>query len=468
MINNKNQSGFHLLSDNTDAFVARFALATMAEKTLDIQYYIMHNDASGQYLAYAILSAADRGVHVRILVDDINLSGRDNNLKMLGQHHNIEIRIFNPLANRDWFRNIEMIINLDRAGRRMHNKVFVADNSAAIIGGRNIGDEYFDARNPLNFVDLDLLSVGSIVNDITGSFNDYWDSHWATAIEELSKIKVVKKQLSNIRRKLTDKWHNYKNTEYFKSLQQAELTQRIINKQIDFIWADAKLFYDRPEKMITNKPEKTVHFGPHVKHYFEQATKELLFASPYFVPGNSVVQWFDKKIRQGIEISVLTNSLAATDVIAVHAGYKKYRKQLIEAGISLFELKPSANPSILKTEKLLKGASSASLHAKYMVIDRQYVFIGSANLDPRSKNLNTEIGIVVDSQELALQTINLFERTTSGENSYQIKTAGTDNDLVWITEENSREIRYHDEPKAGFIKKAAVFILGLLPIESLL
>ena len=331
MQNNSNQSGFYLLSDNTDAFIARFALATTAKKTLDIQYYIMHNDASGQYLAYAILSAADRGVHVRILVDDINLSGRDSNLKMLGQHHNIEIRIFNPLANRDWFRNIEMIINLDRAGRRMHNKVFVADNSAAIIGGRNIGDEYFDARNPLNFVDLDLLSIGSIVHDITGSFNDYWDSHWAMPVEELSKIKVVKKQLSNIRRKLTDKWHNYKNTEYFKSLQQADLTQRIINKQVAFIWADAKLFYDRPEKMIANKPEKTVHFGPHVKHYFEQATKELLFASPYFVPGNSVVQWFDKKIRQGIKISVLTNSLAATDVIAVHAGYKKYRKQMIDA-----------------------------------------------------------------------------------------------------------------------------------------
>ncbi len=175
-----NQSGFYLLSDNTDAFVARFALATIAEKTLDIQYYIMHNDASGRYLAYAILSAADRGVHVRILVDDINMSGRDSNFKMLSQHENIEIRIFNPLSNRDWFRNFELLTNLDRAGRRMHNKAFIADNKSAIIGGRNIGDEYFDDRNNLNFVDLDLLTVGPIVSDITKSFNDYWESTWAT------------------------------------------------------------------------------------------------------------------------------------------------------------------------------------------------------------------------------------------------------------------------------------------------
>ena len=227
MINNKNKSGFYLLSDNTDAFVARFALATIAKKTLDIQYYIMHNDASGQYLAYAILSAADRGVFVRILVDDINLSGRDSNLKMLSQHKNIEIRIFNPLSNRDWFRNIELIINLDSAGRRMHNKTFITDNSAAIIGGRNIGDEYFDNRQSLNFVDLDLLSVGPIVGDITKSFKDYWHSHWSTAIENLSKIKVVKKQLTAIRIKLKDKWHYAKNTQYFHSLKKSDLTKKM-------------------------------------------------------------------------------------------------------------------------------------------------------------------------------------------------------------------------------------------------
>jgi putative cardiolipin synthase len=465
MKDNKNQSGFYLLSDNTDAFAARFALATIAKKTLDIQYYIMHNDASGQYLAYAILSAADRGVHVRILVDDINLSGHDSRLKMLSQHENIEIRIFNPFVNRDWLRNIELIINLDRAGRRMHNKAFITDNSVAIIGGRNIGDAYFDARNNLNFIDLDLLTVGPIVNDISKSFNDYWDSHWATPVENLSKIKVVKKQLRTIRSNLQDKWHRARNTEYFQSLEYLEFTHKITNKQINFIWAEAKLFYDRPEKIYEDMPAQTTHIGPQIMPYFEQVKDELIIATPYFVPENKGTQWFQDKQKQGVNIKILTNSLATTDVIAVHAGYKKYRKKLLESGINLFELKPTAQHLRSRTKRFIEGSSNASLHAKYMIVDQQQVFIGSANIDPRSNALNTEIGIMVNSKELAQQTTILFNKTTALENSYQLLA---DNRLTWLTKENNSEMRYFQEPKAGFLKKLGVFILSLLPFESLL
>lgn len=468
MKDHQNQSGFYLLSDNADAFVARFALATIATKTLDIQYYIMHNDASGQYLAYAILSAADRGVHVRILVDDINLSGRDSRFKMLSQHENIEIRIFNPLSNRDWFRNIELLINLDRAGRRMHNKAFIADNTSAIIGGRNIGDEYFDARNNLNFVDLDLLTVGPIVGDITKSFDDYWGSRWATPIESLSKTRVVRKQLMTLQSNLKDKWHRAKNTEYFQALKHAEFTQKIINKQIVFIWAEANLFYDKPEKISNDAINQTIHIGPQVMPYFEQANNELLIATPYFVPGKKGINWLKNKKNQGVDIKILTNSLAATDVIAVHAGYKKYRMQLVTAYINLFELKPTAQPGQSRTKKLIEGSRHASLHAKYMVVDQQYVFVGSANIDPRSELLNTEIGIMVDSKELAQQATQLFDRTTSPENSYQITLNNTNNKITWITQKNGNEICYSQEPEAGIIRKLGVFILGLLPIESLL
>ena len=469
ILNQKNnKSGFYLLSDNTDAFVARFALATIAEKTLDIQYYIMHNDASGRYLAYAILSAADRGVQVRILVDDINLSGRDSNFKMLSQHENIEIRIFNPLSNRDWFRNIEILINLDRAGRRMHNKAFIADNASAIIGGRNIGDEYFDDRSNLNFVDLDLLTIGPIVNDVTKSFNDYWQSRWATPIEHLSKARVVRKQLMTLRSSLKDKWHQARNTKYFQTLKRAELTQKIINKQLDFIWAEANLFYDRPEKISNDAINKTIHIGPQVMPYFERANKEMLIATPYFVPGRKGVHWLKNKHDQGIDIKILTNSLAATDVIAVHAGYKKYRKQLLASEINLFELKPTARPTLSKTKKLIEGSRHASLHAKYMVLDQKYVFVGSANIDPRSELLNTEIGIMVESKELARQTIELFEKSTSLDNSFHLQLDKTDNTLDWLTNESGNEVHYSDEPKASLLKKFGVFIFGLLPIESLL
>lgn len=468
MNNNKNQSGFYLLSDNTDAFVARFTLAAMATKTLDIQYYIIHNDASGQYLGYAILSAADRGVHVRILVDDINLSGRDNSLKMLSQHKNIEIRVFNPLSNRNWFRNFEIITNLDRAGRRMHNKLFVADNSVAIIGGRNIGDEYFDARKNLNFVDLDLLTTGPIIDDITKSFNDYWESRWASTIESLNKTTVVKKQLYSIRRRLKDKWHRAKNTEYFKSLQQSGLTKKIIGNQIPFIWASARLFYDLPEKLSADTTDETVHFGPDVMPYFEDAKKELLITTPYLVPGTTGTDWLRNKKAHGINVKILTNSLAATDVIAVHAGYAKYREKLIRSGINLFELKPSAQHFREKTRAFMKGMSNSSLHAKYMVIDKRYAFIGSANIDPRSKNLNTEIGIMVDSKELAELTRELFDKTSSLENSYQISINDSNNKLSWLTDENGKIKNYTSEPNATFPRRLAVFFLSLLPLESLL
>ena len=466
-IKNK-KSGFHLLSDNIDAFVARFALATIAEKTLDIQYYIMHNDASGRYLAYAILSAADRGVRVRILVDDINMSGRDISFKMLSQHENIEIRIFNPLSNRDWFRNLELLINLDRAGRRMHNKAFIADNASAIIGGRNIGDEYFDARNNLNFVDLDLLTVGPIVNDVTRSFDDYWQSQWATPIEDLSKTRVMKNQLKTLRSHLTDRWHRAKNSAYFQSVKNASFTQKIINRKIDFIWAEANLFYDRPEKISHDDSKKTIHIGPQIFPYFERAQTELLIATPYFVPGKKGTHWLRNKRGQGASISILTNSLAATDVFAVHAGYRKYRKELLASDIRLFELKPTAQPGQSKTNKLIEGSRHASLHAKYVVVDQRYVFIGSANIDPRSELLNTEIGIMVDSQELAKQTIELFDRSISPDNSYRLQLDEHTNRLSWLTRKAGGETRYSTEPEAGLMRKLGVEIMSLLPIESLL
>jgi len=466
-VNNNKQSGFHLLSDNTNAFVARFSLATIAQKTLDIQYYIMHNDASGQYLAYAILKAAERGVHVRILVDDINLSGRDSNFKMMSQHKNIEIRIFNPLKNRDWFRNFELVFKLKRAGRRMHNKAFIADNASAIIGGRNIGDEYFDARNSLNFVDLDLLTIGPIVSDITESFEDYWQSNWATPIEQISKTRVVKTQLLKLQRNLKDKWHHAKNTEYFQSLKHSTFTQKIINKQIDFTWAEATLFYDKPDKLCKDFVEQTSHIGPQIMPYFNQAKTELIIATPYFVPGAKGVKWFQNKKQQSLTIKILTNSLAATDVIAVHAGYKKYRKHLLDSGVDLFELKPTAQTGLSKTHSLIEGSRHASLHAKYMVVDQQYVFIGSANIDPRSQYLNTEIGIMVNSKQLAKFTCDLFNKSVSLENSYQLQL-DVHKKIKWLSKEKGTSRQYNNEPNAGSLRKLGVYIFSLLPIESLL
>jgi putative cardiolipin synthase len=251
-------------------------------------------------------------------------------------------------------------------------------------------------------------------------------------------------------------------------LKNASFTQKIINRQIDFIWAEANLFYDRPEKISNLASKKMTHIGPQVIPYFERAKKELLIATPYFVPGTRGTYWLKDKREQGIDINILTNSLAATDVIAVHAGYRKYRKHLLAADINLFELKPTAQSIQSKANKLIEGSRHASLHAKYMVVDQQYVFIGSANIDPRSEHLNTEIGIMVNSKELAKQTTELFERSTSLDNSYHLRLDKKSNRLSWLTKSTGGQTLYNSEPGASLMRRTGVFIMSLLPIESLL
>lgn len=465
---NKVQSGFYLLSDNSDAFIARFALATMARKTLDIQYYIMHNDASGQHLAYAILSAADRGVNVRILLDDINIGGRDSALKMLSQHENIEIRVFNPLKNRGLLRTIELLLHSNRAGRRMHNKAFIADDRAAIIGGRNIGDEYFDYRKNISMVDLDALTVGPVVSDISASFCSFWQSQFVTDAEDLSKVTVLKSQLKGMRTRLKDKWSLARNTDHYKSLQKSDLIQKIINRNIPFIWAECEVFFDQPEKIQNHVADAESHLSTSVREYTRRATKRLLITTPYFIPGKKGMQWLTEKCNNGIDIKVLTNSLSTTDVIAVHAGYRRYRKKLAEHGVKLFELKRDALTLREKTRNFIKGSTRLSLHAKYMIIDHQYLFIGSANFDPRSNRHNTEIGVMINSDELTQQANNIYERATSKENSYSISIENKNGRLNWITQEDDVTVIYSDEPKASLRRRVIVFVASLLPIEELL
>ena len=466
MTQDAEQSGFYLLSDNMDAFTARIALAEKARHSLDIQYYMIHNDASGHSLAYVLLQAADRGIKVRILVDDINLAGRDSHLKMLAQHANIQIHIFNPLANRDWFRNLELIINLDHAGRRMHNKLFIADDRYAIIGGRNIGDEYFDARKSLHFVDLDLLITGPVIAALRQSFEEYWSSIWATPVEQLSAMRVMKTHLSHVRTRLRDFWRRFRNTNYFRQSKNSELRGRIADDDIHFIWASASLFYDHPEKLARRDTRNMIHFGPRVMPMFNAAEKEMLIASPYFIPGDTGCEWMMNKKKTGVELKVLTNSLGATDVPVVHAGYSQYRERLLESGISLFELKRDATTRNLHSRLLLPYRSHASLHAKYIVIDRRQVLIGSANIDPRSSNLNTEIAIAIDSEELARQVRVLFERTTEPDNCYRLSLE--DSELSWHTVKQGEDMLYRHEPDTSLLKRIYVYLVGLLPIESLL
>lgn len=466
MSNHLEVSKFHLLSDNARAFVARAALIQTAQKSLDIQYYTIHNDASGHYLSHMMLEAADRGVTVRILVDDMNLSGRDRELKLFSLHPNISIKIFNPLTNREWFRNLELVIYQGRADRRMHNKAFIADNEMAIIGGRNIGDQYFDNRNHINFVDLDLLTQGPLVNEISQSFEIYWNSHWAVPISKLSILVVARKRLITLKKRLKDRWYRARNTPYFRSIKLNQFSHQLQQKTLPFIDAPAHLFYDSPEKITQPQSVANDQLSRHIRPIIERAQSEVIIASPYFIPGDEGIAWLQARVADGIEVKLLTNSLSTTDVMAVHAGYRRYRPAILSAGIKLFELKATARTRFIGTRRVLQGESRVTLHAKYIVVDRRWVYTGSANLDPRSRRLNTEIGVTIDSPELAEEVLALFEQTTRAENSYRLSS--NKETLLWNTLENGREIQYSHEPKTGIWKRLLVRLIALLPAENLL
>lgn len=443
----ESKSGFLLLAENADAFIARIALCELAKHSLDIQYYAYHDDASGLLLSHKIIEAADRGVRVRILVDDINMGGRDTSFKLFSAHPNINVRIFNPLSNRSYFRNLELIIKLRRAGRRMHNKAFIADNVIAIIGGRNIGDEYFDARHHTNFIDLDLLCIGPLVKDISISFREFWVSHWAISIDQLSKTRIARKRINSMRTRLKDKWNESKNLKYFKTLRHRHFANQLINDELHFIWATAQLFYDKPEKLLAES-NTTAHVGPSASSVIRETVENLYISSPYFVPGKPGVDMMKNFCSKNISVNIITNSLASTDVTAAFAGYQRYRKPLLKAGVKLFEYKPNARGKDFFS-MIRKSTTLTSLHAKYIVSDRQYLFIGSANIDPRSAYLNTEIGIVIQSKALAKQAIEIFEMATSAENSYQLVLNNKDQ-LVWKSKISGAVKNYYTEPRAGW------------------
>lgn len=460
-------SGFYLLENNLDAFVARSNLINNADKTLDLQYYYFHGDTSGHLIAQLLIKAAERGVRIRILLDDIDTLGADEPIRLLNAVPNIEMRIFNPFYFRGLLRYLEFITDLSRVGRRMHNKAIIADNCQAIVGGRNIGDIYFSADPEQLFLDIDLLSVGPVVHDISASFDEYWNSRWAVPVNALysrpDKIYAKKRIKQFLQRYVQD----VRQIDYVNSLQLSHLTQYKTVCELPLVWSRARLFYDDPSKIENNSSEIEKNIKENLFQILSSVEKELTIISPYFVPGKEGVEWIRQIRQRGVKVNIFTNSLAATDVVAVHAGYAPYRQELLASGVNLYELKPSSFARERKKYKLLRAGSRTSLHAKTVIIDHQQVFIGSPNLDPRSSDLNTEIGLLVDNKTLADQVIELFAGISSRHNSYHLMRdpAGK---LIWVSEEEGGHVRYRDEPHVGVWRKLQLSFFRLLPIEDLL
>ena len=454
----RQDSGIYLLDDAHDAFVARATLIESADHALDIQYYIWHNDVSGNLLFNMLYRAADRGVRVRLLLDDNNTNGMDNILAALNHHANIEIRLFNPFMNRKW-RALGYLTDFPRLNRRMHNKSLTADNRATIVGGRNIGDEYFNVSGDTVFADMDVLATGKIVGEVSQDFDRYWASESAYPLERVIPKADVAKGMAELN--AGGRQNGAVLQRYHQDLAQSHLLEAIKNNNVPWQPAHTRLISDDPAKGLDRDRHK-----PAIGAKLSQALmpeQEIYLVSPYFVPTQSGTEALADMAQQGIKVTVLTNSLQATDVAAVHSGYSKYRKPLLQAGITLYELKPgSAVPK--GRDRGLTGSSSTSLHAKTFVVDRARVFVGSFNLDPRSARLNTEMGVLIDSPEIAGEIQRSLVEATP-QHAYQV-TLNQQQKLQWQDPQSGET--HQKEPEAGFWKRLTVKLLSVLPIEGLL
>ncbi|HEY9281011.1 MAG TPA: phospholipase D family protein [Eoetvoesiella sp.] len=457
------KSGIYSLSNARDAFAARALLAQAAERTLDIQYYIWRNDLTGTLLFEALHAAADRGVRVRLLLDDNNTSGLDTTLAALDAHPNIEVRLFNPFTIRKP-RWIGYVTDFSRANRRMHNKSFTADNQATIIGGRNVGDEYFGATDGVLFADLDVLAVGPVVNEVSNDFDRYWASDSSYPVTTVlpyvdsAELKKLATEASLVER-------NPAAAAYIAALHNSALIHGLMNGTLQFEWATARLVSDDPGKgLALASPDKLLTHE--LSQIIGNPESELDLVSPYFVPGAAGVDAFAAMAQKGVQIKILTNSLDATDVAAVHAGYAKRRKPLLKAGIHLYEMRRLSPESEKNKNTGPFGSSGSSLHAKTFSVDRSRVFVGSFNFDPRSAKLNTELGLVIESPALAMQIAAAFDKKIRAA-AYEVRLSDTGR-LYWLEQVNGKSVRHDTEPGTSFWQRAGVKLLSLLPIEWLL
>ncbi len=461
------KSGFVLLPNGLDAFVARARLARHAERSLDVQYYLFHGDLTGRLFLNELVKAAERGVRIRFLIDDWALSGKDRSLAVLDAIPNIEVRVFNPF-NREGSRSLQLVGRLGKVTRRMHNKSFTADNQITIVGGRNIGNEYFDADPDMAFSDLDTMAIGPIVKQVSRSFDEYWNSELAYPVKAIISEPTNPEEAKALRKKLDDFIAENADSPYLNSLRESDLSKQIQQKTVHWYWGKADALYDRPEKLLYDKGKTELLMATQLSPIMKDTQKELIIFSPYFVPTNSGVASLSALVERGVRVRVLTNSLAATDVGMVHSGYSKYRHDLLRNGIELYELDKKLNKRQRKEKKGQEGRKKASLHTKSFILDRNKVFIGSLNLDPRSFYENTEIGIVLTSQEMAVEMATWFDENidkVAFRLELEIDADGYER-ILWHAPKGDPKGVYIVDPHTGFWRRFGLEFLSVFPIDS--
>lgn len=464
--NNPGKSGFVPLQEGPDAYLARLMSIRKAEKSIDAQYYIWHDDLVGKMLMHEILKAADRGVRVRLLMDDLNIGQYQEELLVLDSHPMIEVRMFNPFAHR--YTRLLDVFRFGQLNRRMHNKALIADNQVAIIGGRNIGNEYFTASEEQNFGDFDVWCFGPVVQESSRSFDLYWNNRLSVPITVLNKRVVAENDLVNMRNSLKEASKELHESVYAKDLQDSNLETQIHSQRLQTFWGKAKVFADSPDKISDDSAANRNPLLSQMTALPMKSEKEIFIVSPYFIPGKKGVEYFAKKVKAGIKVTVFTNSLASNDVSLVFSGYKKYRKDLLKAGVELYEMKPLVSAQLRKKSQVI-GSSGArlGLHGKVYIFDRRVMFVGSMNLDPRSVELNSELGILFESPELASKYVGEMIDELP-EIAYRV-TMTDKGKLHWTTEDDEGNVVTLDkEPETSFWKSFKSAFLYIFVPESMM
>ena len=454
------QNGFSLLTDGRDALIARLLLAASAKQSLDLQYYLYHDDLSGSLLAWALLNAADRGVRVRLLLDDMASRNKDDYLRILALHPNVNIRLFNPFR-REYSRDLQLLTRYGVSTRRMHNKAMVADNCVAIVGGRNIGDEYFDAAtDAVVFGDLDVLTLGPVVSDVSQAFDTFWNHPFSIPVAEHlgEPAGTGHESLQRLRDQL-QLWLDSNQQHPYAVALRGRADQWLNTGQNALFWGQAYVLTDSPQK-ISQTPEVSPLMLS-VGGLLNSAQRRVILISPYFVPGEEGTRFLQALAQRGVELIILTNSLASTDVPAVHSAYKKYRQSLLKAGVQLYELDAKAGKGA--TERSWLGSSSVSLHAKALVVDDEFFYVGSMNFDPRSVLQNTEMGMLFRQPILGKMTANGFMQVIS-ENAWMLSLQN--GELRWSRNTLNGTVVREQDPRASVWRRLQSWVLGFLPIET--
>ena len=470
-------SGYRLINGGVAALMTRAAMADLAERSIDAQYYVYEPDAAGAFLLERLIDAAGRGVRVRLLLDDYMLGFEDVALaKLVDAHPQIEIRVFNPFPHRArWTRPLQVVLHLDRLGMRMHNKVFIADGQKAVVGGRNIGDHYFEAQETSNFRDVDVLASGPIVKEVGRQFDEYWNSPLAVPVAAFGVAlseRWGQRERDELRRFAAEPQGPHAQYERRKQ----EFTERLLKGAADLVWADAVAIAEQPVRGVPD-PAKGARSLSEISRTLSDmrrtAQKEVVMVMAYYVPGKRGVELMSELVARGVKVRILTNSLASTDVVAVHAGYATYRPALLAAGVELHEFRVDAERPAPQDHVMRRGSTESALHAKVIVYDRRFVWIGSANADHRSRRLNTEAGLLIESEELAQRLLKGLERDFSPRQSWRlVLESGQDRNaggIVWTGEVDGKEVRLTEEPGAGWARGLEYWFYSILPgIENLL